>query len=253
MYRSPWTATEDKILSDYIKTHGEGGWSNLPTKAGLKRCGDSCRQRWLNYLRPDIKKGNISSCEEELIIRLHKLLGNSWSSIARRLPGRTAKEIKSYWTTNLAKKILDHSTSSSTRKSSIESKEKTRTVIGTSVDTRTQSQIVESRDEIAGSTDHCKMDLESGNGFLGWALRGRNLSQNYEMDCSDGENCCFSEFSQLWDFSGEKTDAFLPPTSSDGTLLFLDAMLQNWTGNDIPSDIQSLASVVGSEKDWLKE
>ncbi|MCL7051625.1 hypothetical protein MKW94_002549 [Papaver nudicaule] len=236
MGKSPWTATEDKILSDYIKTHGEGGWSNLPTKAGLKRCANSCRKRWLNYLRPDIKRGNISIDEEELIIKLHKLLGN-----------------RSYWTTNLAKKIPDHSTSSSTRKSSIKSKEKTRTVIGTSVDTRTQSPIVENFDEIAGSTDHCKMDLESGNGFWGWALRGRNLSQNYEMDCNDGENCCFSGFSQLWDFSGEKTDDFLPPTS-DGTLLFLDDMLQNWTGNYVPSDIQSLASVLGcSEKDWLKE
>lgn len=44
--------------------------------AGLKRCGKSCRLRWLNYLRPDIKRGNISPGEEDLIIRLHKLLGN---------------------------------------------------------------------------------------------------------------------------------------------------------------------------------
>ena len=44
--------------------------------AGLKRCGKSCRLRWLNYLRPDIKRGNISHDEEELIIRLHNLLGN---------------------------------------------------------------------------------------------------------------------------------------------------------------------------------
>lgn len=43
---------------------------------GLKRCGKSCRLRWLNYLRPDIKRGNISPDEEDLIIRLHKLLGN---------------------------------------------------------------------------------------------------------------------------------------------------------------------------------
>lgn len=44
--------------------------------SGLKRCGKSCRLRWLNYLRPDIKRGNISHDEEELIIRLHRLLGN---------------------------------------------------------------------------------------------------------------------------------------------------------------------------------
>ncbi|MBA0568121.1 hypothetical protein Goshw_013007 [Gossypium schwendimanii] len=105
--RGAWTALEDKILTDYIKVHGEGRWRNLPKRAGLKRCGKSCRLRWLNYLRPDIKRGNISADEEELIIKLHKLLGNRWSLIAGRLPGRTDNEIKNYWNTNLSKRVSD--------------------------------------------------------------------------------------------------------------------------------------------------
>ncbi|KAK6914690.1 SANT/Myb domain [Dillenia turbinata] len=108
--RGAWTAMEDKILTDYIKIHGEGKWRNLPKKAGLKRCGKSCRLRWLNYLRPDIKRGNITDAEEDLIIRLHKLLGNRWSLIAGRLPGRTDNEIKNYWNTNIGKKFQGHST-----------------------------------------------------------------------------------------------------------------------------------------------
>ncbi|KAJ4954160.1 hypothetical protein NE237_030992 [Protea cynaroides] len=103
--RGAWTAREDRILTTYINTHGEGKWRDLPQKAGLKRCGKSCRLRWLNYLRPDIKRGNISKEEEELIIRLHKLLGNRWSLIAGRLPGRTDNEVKNYWNTNLGKKL----------------------------------------------------------------------------------------------------------------------------------------------------
>ncbi|MCL7050299.1 hypothetical protein MKW94_014422 [Papaver nudicaule] len=284
--RGAWTATEDKILSDYIKKHGEGGWRNLPIKAGLRRCGKSCRLRWLNYLRPDIKRGNISSDEEELIIRLHKLLGNRWSLIAGRLPGRTDNEIKNYWNTNLAKKIQDNSTSSSSRKSSIKSKEKKkRPVTGTSVETRTskpkaksstvvktkalrctklffaattpQPQIVENQDKIRVSNDHYKeMDLVSGNGFSGYPLRGKNLLQNCEMDFNDGENCCFPDVSKICSFGGEKMDDFSSP-SSDESLLFLDEMLHNWTGNDcirhdVPSDIQPLVHILGSEGDWLK-
>ncbi|XP_022756428.1 transcription factor MYB7-like [Durio zibethinus] len=114
--RGAWTAHEDKVLTEYIKAHGEGGWRDLPNRAGLKRCGKSCRLRWLNYLRPDIKRGNISVDEEELIIRLHKLLGNRWSLIAGRLPGRTDNEIKNYWNTNLGKKVQCHLNSAAASK-----------------------------------------------------------------------------------------------------------------------------------------
>ncbi|KAK9923729.1 hypothetical protein M0R45_032130 [Rubus argutus] len=109
--RGAWTAMEDRILTEYIQTHGEGKWRNLPKKAGLKRCGKSCRLRWLNYLRPDIKRGNITRDEEELIIRLHKLLGNRWSLIAGRLPGRTDNEIKNYWNTTIGKKVQNQPSS----------------------------------------------------------------------------------------------------------------------------------------------
>lgn len=72
---------------------------------GLLRCGKSCRLRWMNYLRPGIKRGNFSQDEEDLIIRLHSLLGNRWSLIAGRLPGRTDNEIKNYWNTHVIKKL----------------------------------------------------------------------------------------------------------------------------------------------------
>lgn len=45
---------------------------------GLQRCGKSCRLRWTNYLRPDIKRGKFSSQEEQTIIQLHALLGNRY-------------------------------------------------------------------------------------------------------------------------------------------------------------------------------
>ncbi|CAH9068780.1 unnamed protein product [Cuscuta europaea] len=103
--KGPWSSKEDSLLTLHIQQHGEGQWRSLPKKAGLLRCGKSCRLRWMNYLRPGIKRGNFTGDEEDLIVRLHSLLGNRWSLIAGRLPGRTDNEIKNYWNTHLFKKL----------------------------------------------------------------------------------------------------------------------------------------------------
>ncbi|CAO2183173.1 unnamed protein product [Urochloa humidicola] len=103
--RGAWTAEEDELLARAVAREGEGRWRTLPRRAGLPRCGKSCRLRWMNYLRPGIKRGPIAADEEDLIVRLHRLLGNRWSLIAGRLPGRTDNEIKNYWNSHLAKKL----------------------------------------------------------------------------------------------------------------------------------------------------
>ncbi|KAM3243928.1 hypothetical protein ACQJBY_055697 [Aegilops geniculata] len=104
--KGPWTAEEDQKLTDYIEKHGHGSWRALPKLAGLNRCGKSCRLRWTNYLRPDIKRGKFTPEEEQTILQLHSVLGNKWSSIAKHLPGRTDNEIKNFWNTHLKKKLI---------------------------------------------------------------------------------------------------------------------------------------------------
>ncbi|CAH8313273.1 unnamed protein product [Eruca vesicaria subsp. sativa] len=104
--KGPWTPEEDQKLLAYIEEHGHGSWRSLPDKAGLQRCGKSCRLRWTNYLRPDIKRGKFTVQEEQTIIQLHALLGNRWSAIATHLAKRTDNEIKNYWNTHLKKRLV---------------------------------------------------------------------------------------------------------------------------------------------------
>nr|XP_020182490.1 transcription factor MYB80-like [Aegilops tauschii subsp. strangulata] len=103
--RGLWSPEEDAKLTNYIAMYGHGCWSYLPRLAGLDRCGKSCRLRWLNYLRPDLKRDALSQDEEDAIIRLHSIIGNRWSQIAARLPGRTDNEVKNFWHSFIKKKL----------------------------------------------------------------------------------------------------------------------------------------------------
>ncbi|KAL8044726.1 hypothetical protein ABFX02_08G064500 [Erythranthe guttata] len=101
--KGAWTNEEDNLLRKCVQTYGEGKWHLVPLRAGLNRCRKSCRLRWLNYLSPNVKRGIFNQDEVDLIVRLHKLLGNRWTFIAGRVPGRTANDIKNFWKTHFEK------------------------------------------------------------------------------------------------------------------------------------------------------
>ncbi|RID77190.1 hypothetical protein BRARA_A00118 [Brassica rapa] len=105
--KGPWSPEEDAMLKSYIEKHGTGNnWIALPHKIGIKRCGKSCRLRWLNYLRPNLKHGGFTDEEDYIICSLYITIGSRWSIIASQLPGRTDNDIKNYWNTRLKKKLL---------------------------------------------------------------------------------------------------------------------------------------------------
>ncbi|KAL6593773.1 hypothetical protein ACP70R_048674 [Stipagrostis hirtigluma subsp. patula] len=114
--RGLWSPEEDEKLMNHIAKYGHGCWSSVPKLAGLERCGKSCRLRWINYLRPDLKRGTFSQEEEDLIIHLHSMLGNKWSQIAAQLPGRTDNEVKNFWNSYIKKRLRERGIDPATHK-----------------------------------------------------------------------------------------------------------------------------------------
>ncbi|KAI5000160.1 hypothetical protein ZWY2020_004749 [Hordeum vulgare] len=105
--RGPWSREEDAVLRNFVQRFANAGnWITLPHKAGLNRCGKSCRLRWLNYLRPALRHGGFTEEEDDLILSLYGEIGSRWSVIAAKLPGRTDNDVKNHWNTKLKKRYL---------------------------------------------------------------------------------------------------------------------------------------------------
>lgn len=100
-----WSPDEDEKLLQHITEFGHGCWSSVAKQAGLQRSGKSCRLRWINYLRPDLKRGVFSPEEIKFIIDMQSKVGNRWARIAQHLPGRTDNDVKNFWNCCLKKKV----------------------------------------------------------------------------------------------------------------------------------------------------
>nr|CAB3481446.1 unnamed protein product [Digitaria exilis] len=98
--KGPWVAEEDEVLLRHVQEHGPREWSSIRSKGLLPRTGKSCRLRWVNKLRPDLKTGcRFSPEEERVVIDLQAQFGNKWARIATYLPGRTDNDVKNFWST----------------------------------------------------------------------------------------------------------------------------------------------------------
>jgi len=107
LVKGPWTTEEDQKLIAWVKAEGPTKWAQCANFI-KGRSGKQCRERWFNSLNPNVKKGNWSKEEDELIFDLYQKYGSSWSKIAKLLPGRTENAIKNRFYSTLRKLAGDH-------------------------------------------------------------------------------------------------------------------------------------------------
>ncbi|XP_071689460.1 transcription factor MYB17-like [Rutidosis leptorrhynchoides] len=258
--KGAWAPEEDKLLVDYITKNGHGTWRSFPKLAGLRRCGKSCRLRWTNYLRPDIKRGAFSVEEDQTIFQLHSLLGNKWAAIASRLPGRTDNEIKNYWNSHLRKRIPYKSTELQASSASMSADTKSNTLSTTNMVER-ESARVEPDARLSMDTIHLSppTGLPDNDYILGaWNSEASEVFQKskevnsvikvesdynvvtMQVEPTFADQRCKVEPEEATDIGSYSHDSYNADKSSDITL---DLLL------DFPNDCEYLQYLKGDSDD----
>jgi hypothetical protein len=87
---------EDSKLNSLVGSLGINDWVRIALEMN-GRSARQCRERWQNYLRPDINRTEWTKEEEELMVAKYTEFGPCWRRIAQFLESRTDIDIKNCW------------------------------------------------------------------------------------------------------------------------------------------------------------
>lgn len=106
LVKGPWSAEEDNQLMVWVQEKGPIKWAQCALLIP-GRSGKQCRERWFNNLNPNVKKGDWTPEEDDLIYKLYVNYGSSWSKIALHFKDRTENSIKNRFYSTIRKLYSD--------------------------------------------------------------------------------------------------------------------------------------------------
>ena len=87
-----WTREEDNLLLEIAKNYNYREW-NLIAKQIPGRTSKQCNLRYLQ-IKPGLSRGMWKEDEDNLLLEYHKVYGNDWRSISKKLKTRNSKQIR---------------------------------------------------------------------------------------------------------------------------------------------------------------
>jgi Myb-like DNA-binding domain len=94
MFTRLWTSDEDELLYDAVQKHGTTNWVTISKALSKIHSSKSCRERWVEHLRPGILNQRWTPFDDALLSSCQGLMGTSWTSIQRALRTRSTGNLK---------------------------------------------------------------------------------------------------------------------------------------------------------------
>jgi hypothetical protein len=94
--RRVFTRDEDDSLGQLVNSGTLNNWAEIARQMP-GRTSRQCRDRWTNYLAPNITFQPWRPEEDDLITRMVNEIGTKWAAIARLTVGRSGNAVKNRW------------------------------------------------------------------------------------------------------------------------------------------------------------
>lgn len=101
--KQKFTPEEDEIIKQYVSQNGMKDWHKVAMMLP-QRTGKQVRERYINYLSPNVSLLPWTDEEETLLINLVNSHGKRWSKFSIYLQNRTDIAIKNHWV-NITRRI----------------------------------------------------------------------------------------------------------------------------------------------------